>query len=347
MENTITDTASTTENTATRSVPAPPTYSSDASTWLKTLPNSLDRTDLYALNDGDFAVKCVRELLEKPRFELPVEATHPASLWFSHFFFESRNREKVFGTRNLGVGYPMVLARVGGYDLSAPLFIWQIQLEPHAQHPDEWNVQRTEAQRILPNYPLFHLIDTLRGTDFTKRARQLADSGAIGTHALAELADGVRMQLSLTEEGLALAVQPCPTKDELERTQAEGQLRWSAVAGIFPSLPRTTVTEAPAVAPDQPNGLEWQHGLTLLPLDPSQRMVLQTVQKNTLTVVEGASGTGKTYLISALAINALSNGKKCLVVSKSISALRRAQKFLLEKGFGTCRLCCATPRATS
>jgi hypothetical protein len=50
--------------------------------------------------------------------------------------------------------------------------------------------------------------------------------------------------------------------------------------------------------------------------------------------VEGASGTGKTYLISAIAMNALSNGKKCLVVSKSISSLRRAQKLLLEKGIG-------------
>jgi hypothetical protein len=333
MENNHTDTAAA-ENKNSRAVPAPPSYSGDALTWLKTQPNSLDRTDLFALNDGDFAIKCVRELLEKQRFELPVEASHPASLWFNHFFFESRNREKVFGTRNLGVGYPMVVAKIGGYDLSAPLFIWQIQLEPHAQHPDHWNVQRTETQFILPNYPLFHLIDTLRGSDFTSRAQKLAEGGFVGTHALAELADGVRMQLSLTEEGLGLGVQPCPAKDDLERTQIEGQLRWSAVAGIFPPLPRTTVTEAPAVAPDQTNGLDWQHDLTLLPLDPSQRAVFQAAQKNTLTVVEGASGTGKTYLISAVAINALSNGKKCLVVSKSINALRRAQKFLLEKGFG-------------
>lgn len=334
MENNTAPNPATAETPAARAVPAPPSYSDAARTWLKTLPNSLDRADLYALNDGDFAIKCVRELLEKQHFDLPVASAHPASVWFNHFFFESRNREKVFGTRNLGIGYPMVLANMGGYDLSAPLFIWQVQLEPHAQHPDQWTVQRTEAQRILPNYPLFHLIDTLRGTDFSKRARALADSGFVGTHALSELADGVRMQLSLTEEGLALGVQPGPAPDDLARTQAEGQLRWSAVAGIFPSLPRTTVTEVPAIAPDQPNGLDWQHDLTLLPLDPSQRTVLRAAQQNTLTVVEGASGTGKTYLISALAINALSNGRKCLVVSKSINALRRAQKFLIEKGFG-------------
>ncbi|MEQ1746985.1 MAG: PhoH family protein [Saprospiraceae bacterium] len=321
------------EKTA-RSVPEPPAYSAEARTWLKNLPNSLDRADLFAINDGDFAIRCVRELLEKPRFELAAEATHPASLWLNHFFFESRNREKVFGTRNLGIGYPLIVANKGGYDLSAPLFIWQLALEPHQQHPDNWVVQRTDAQFILPNYPLFHLMDTLHGTNLAKRATALADSGFIGTQALAEIADGVRMALNLTEEGLAFSVQPCPDKDELAHVQAEGQLRWSATVGIFPTLPRTTVTLAPNVAPDKPNGLDWQHGFSLLPLDPSQRAVLQAAQRNSLTVVEGASGTGKTYLVSALAINALSNGKKCLVVSKSINALRRAQKFLIEKGFG-------------
>jgi len=336
MENNTADPAAvpTAEDKKSRLVPAPPMYSGKALNWLKTLPSSLDRADLFALNDGDFAIKCVREMLEKPRFELLMEATHPASLWLNHFFFESRNLEKVFGTRNLGIGYPMVLANLGGYELSAPLFVWQIQLEPHAQHPDQWNVQRTETQFIHPNYPLFHLLDTLRGTDFAKRAQKLAEIGFVGTQALAELSDGIRMALSLTEEGLAFGVQPCPSKEELAHAQSEGQLRWSAVAGIFPTLPRTTVTEAPTIDPNQPNGLEWQHGLTLLALDPSQRGVLQAAQQNTLTVVEGASGTGKTYLVSALAINALSNGKKCLVVSKSINALRRAQKFLLEKGFG-------------
>jgi len=336
MENNIVDPAAvpSVEDKNTRLVPAPPVYSGKALNWLKTLPSSLDRADLFALNDGDFAIKCVRELLEKPRFELLMEATHPASLWVNHFFFESRNLEKVFGTRNLGVGYPMVLANLGGYELSAPLFVWQIQLEPHAQHPDQWNVQRTDAQFVHPNYPLFHLLDTLRGTDLANRAQKLAEGGFIDTKALAELTDGVRMALNLTEEGLAFGVQPCPSIDELAHTQSEGQLRWSAVAGIFPTLPRTTVTQAPVIDPNHPNGLEWQHGLSLLSLDPSQRAVLQAAQQNTLTVVEGASGTGKTYLVSSLVINALSNGKKCLVVSKSINALRRAQKFLIEKGFG-------------
>lgn len=338
MENNIPDTAASQtkeSDSPILSVPAAPSYSDNARIWLKTLPISQDRTDLFALNDNEFATKCVRELLENKPFDLPVAARHPATLWFQHFYFESKNREKVFGTRNLGVGYPMVFAKTGGYDLSAPLFWWQFLLEPHPQHPDNWSVQKTEGYFILPNYPLFHLIDTLHGTAYLKRTRQLAEDGGLNGNTLTQLANDIRQTLSLTEEGLALSVQPCPTGEELEHAVAEGQLRWSAVVGIYPKLPRTTMTDAPAVVEvDTPSSLSWQHSLTLLPLDPSQKTALHAIQEKAITVVEGASGTGKTYLISAAAINALSNGKKCLIVSKSINALRRAQKFLLEKGFG-------------
>ncbi|TNE49218.1 MAG: hypothetical protein EP344_18295 [Bacteroidetes bacterium] len=313
---------------------APPSYSGDALIWLKTLPNSLDRADLFALNDSDFAIKCIGELVSGKHFSLPVVSGHPASLWLHHFFFEAKNREKVFGTRNLGVGYPLVISKVGAYELSAPLFVWQVHLEPHEHRPDEWFVQKNEGQFILPNYPLFHLIDAVQGTELSKRARELAESKKLDGAALTELAAAVTAALELQDEGLPLAVQPCPGADDLVAARKSRQLRWSAVAGIFPSLPRTTVTEAPVIAPNMPPVLEWQHPLTLLPLDPSQRTALHRVQHHPLTVIEGASGTGKTYLISAILMNALSNGKKCLVVSKSINSLRRAQKFILEKGFG-------------
>jgi len=309
-------------------------YSAEALSWMKTLPSSLDRVDLYALNNSDFAIRFVRELVERPQFEIEVEATHPATVWFNHFYFEARNREKVFGTRNLGIGYPMVLFRAGEMAVSAPLFIWQILLEPHAQHADRWLVQRTEMQRILPNYPLFHLIDQLHNTHFSQRARTLAESGFIGAALLSAFTDTIHRQLALTEEGLPLSIQPNPTTNELPHMQSEGQLRWAAVAGIFPTLPRTISVEEPKINPKQTNGLDWQHPFTLLPLDPSQRRVLQAAQRNTLTVVEGASGTGKTYALAAIVTNALANGKKCLVVSKSVSALRRAQKFLLDRGIG-------------
>lgn len=335
MENKISDSSATASIspafTAQDHVTNAPNYSGAALNWLHSAPAAPDLADIFTLNAGDFAIKCIHGLIEQRTFEIPVEAQHPAAEWFNHFYFEARNREKVFGTKNLGIGYPVLQGKAGRHELFAPLFVWQIQLEPHAQHTDNWLVLRTEQHFVLPNYPLFHLLDSLHGTRYSERARQLAEGRNLNAAQMAALAEEIRTLLNWSEAGLPLGVQPCPASDEGGRAS----LRWSAVLGIFPELPQTTVTNPPVVAPGLPAGeQDWKHSLTLLPLDPSQRTVLQDVQRQALTIVEGASGSGKTYLASAIAMNALANGKKCLIVSKSINALRRAQKYIVEKGIG-------------
>jgi PhoH-like protein len=281
--------------------------------WLQAQIGTPDMADLFDLNDNDFAIKCIREVLENRPFDLPVQVQHlAAGERFSHFYFESRNLERVFGTKNLAVGYPMAMATVANLSLNAPLFLWQIQLEPHATNPDQWVVQRTENHTVLPNYPFFHLVDTVHGTDFSARARAMTEGKQVNARNLSELCDGIRLLLRLEEEGLPFSVQPLPVGDEAAYARAVGRLCWSAVAGIFPSLPKNTRTEPPVVIADLPADSDWQHTLSLLPLDPSQRAVLQAVQRNAINVVEGASGTGKTYLISAIIINALASGKNLL-----------------------------------
>ena len=312
---------------------ASPAYSGAALEWLQALPHAPVRADLVNL-DHDFAIRCIHEVVENKSFDLSIAAGYPSNEFFNHFYFEARNREKVFGTKNLGVGYPLVLARLGGHEVAAPLFVWQFQLEPHAHQTDHWHALRNESHGVQPNYPLFRLIDALYASDFSLRAREMAEGRQLNARTLADFCEQIRHQLSLTEDGLPLSVQPAPRPADALDLMAEGRLHWSAVAGLFPTLPRTTVTEPPSVAPNLPADQSWQHAFTLLPLDPSQRAALHAIQRNALTVVEGASGSGKTYLASAVIINALANGKKCLVVSKSINSLRRAQKFLLDKGIG-------------
>jgi hypothetical protein len=308
-------------------------YSGAALEWLNAQPAPPVRADLCALND-DLAIRVIHELLDNRPFDLPVQANHPASDWINHFYFEARNREKVFGAKNLAIGYPFVIAKMGGQEVVAPLFIWQISLEPNQQHADHWQIQRNETHTVQPNFPFFHLFDALHYADFTTMAQRAIEGKKLNVNIFGELCESVRQRLGLVEDGLPLSIQPF---ERWEGERASGRLLWSAVAGIFPSLPRTQVTQAPATAPDlSADAKGWKHSFTLLPLDPSQRSVMDVVQRSALTVVEGSSGSGKTYLISAIAMNALSNGKKCLVVSKSINALRRAQKFLLEKGVGEC-----------
>lgn len=319
----------------TYNIPALPDFKGAPSAWLHVQPGTSDMADLFDLNDDDFAVKCIREILENRPFELPLQVSHlEAGERFGHFYFESRNLERVFGSKNLAIGYPMLFANTAGMEIAAPLFLWQIQLEPHAANPDKWLVQRTENHTVLPNYPLFHLLDVLHNADLSDRVRALTESKQLTTRQLGEISDAVRLLINAEEDGLPLSVQPLPVGADAEYATMVGRLCWSAVAGIFPTLPKNTRTDVPVVIPDLPADTDWQNALSLLPLDPSQRRILSAIQQNAINVVEGASGTGKTYLISAIIINALVSGKKCLVVSKSINSLRRAQKFIVEKGFG-------------
>lgn len=308
-------------------------YSGAAMEWLNAQPAPPIRADLSALSN-ELAIRLIHELLDNRPFDLPLQVNPPAGDWVNHFYFEARNREKVFGSKNLRIGYPFVLAKLGGQEVAAPLFLWQIGLEPSQQHADHWQVQRNERHGIQPNYPFFHLLDALYNTTFSEKAQSIVAGNKVNMNGLGDLCESVRQQLALLEDGLPLSIQPF---ERWEGERSSGRLLWSAVAGIFPSLPRTQATQPPSTLPELPlDAAPWGHSFTMLPLDPSQRSVLSAIQQNALTVVEGASGSGKTYLISAIAMNSLSNGKKCLIVSKSINSLRKAQKFLLEKGIGEC-----------
>ena len=55
----------------------------------------------------------------------------------------------------------------------------------------------------------------------------------------------------------------------------------------------------------------------VLPLNDSQKQALKEVEKNTLTTVIGAAGTGKSSLITAIASHFIMTNRKVLIVSKS------------------------------
>lgn len=56
-------------------------------------------------------------------------------------------------------------------------------------------------------------------------------------------------------------------------------------------------------------------------LSLAQRNIIQTAQKETLSVVIGPPGTGKSFTISALAVEAMNNGQSVLIASKTNTAV--------------------------
>jgi hypothetical protein len=318
-----------------KTIPVLPDFKGAPLAWLQSVPGSADISDLFELNEDDVAVKFISRVLEHPSFELSFQVERmEAGARFHHFFFESRNLERVFGTRNLAVGYPMLLSTHKGIPIQAPLFLWQCQVEPHATNPDKWILQRQEQHAILPNYPLFHFLDQVYSLDLSQKAARMVENWQYSAQQLGDFCENLLLMLKVEEDGFPFSIKPGLKGLDADYALSKGRLIWSAVIGLFPALPKYTRTTPPVVTAGPVAGSEWHNQFSLLPLDPSQRKVFEAQQQSAVTVVEGASGTGKTYLISALMMSALMEGKKCLVVSKSIQSLRRAQKLVLDGGFG-------------
>ena len=73
---------------------------------------------------------------------------------------------------------------------------------------------------------------------------------------------------------------------------------------------------------------------TVFPVDASQEEVIKSVREGRSCVVEGPPGTGKSQLISNLAIDFIARGKKVLIVSQKRAALDVVFKRLSNEGFG-------------
>ncbi|MFN7832618.1 MAG: hypothetical protein ACK5Q2_11600, partial [Bacteroidota bacterium] len=221
-------------------------YSSAALEWLGARPAPPARVDLTSI-DGDLSIRLMYELPGRKEIDIPIAANHPSSEWLLHLYFESRNRERVFGSKNLGVGYPFITGKLGNQDLSAPLFVWHIVLEPSQSNTDNWQVTRQVTHPITPNYPLFHLLDSISGSDFTAKARHFSENEWYNTQAFLNFCELVSTTFSLYADGLPLGIKPFPDEESL--SSGQNMLSWSAVAGIYPTLPRTITGEAPSAIP--------------------------------------------------------------------------------------------------
>jgi hypothetical protein len=307
--------------------------------WLHALPTEPNTTDVFAINEDNFAIKLIREILSGKNFALPIAANFPASHWINHFNWESKNRERVFGQKTFGFGYPFVFMNAkkdGSLPLVAPLFFWQINIEADAFKIDHWTMQRTDNQFIVPNYPLFNILKENFDIDLLEDARIFAENRPDGAK-LGAFCSRFADILTLSDNGLPLSLTPFPTVEESPELISAGNIQWSGVLGILPSISRRA--NSLAVFSEIPTQYEGdlaknQHSFGMLGVDSSQRSAMQAARTHKISVVEGASGTGKTQALANMVINALSNGQKCLVVSPSVNALRRSQNFLLLGKFG-------------
>ena len=305
------------------------------------LPMNLDILDVFGI-DGtgfDFANKWITALLGQRTAEFIINPPATTIRKVEHLFFKARNTGRLKGYKNIGFGYPILAKKDGaaasGF-LAAPIFIWDIQLEPDRLQENQWLLSTSKPVEVRIN-PVINGL-TPEVTDlvatFQKRMHKRGVTMAICTEFCESLANLMDYQ----NEKINYGIERFPDIVDLATMQKPGAIVWSGIFSTFPPIHFYTLSDS-ILSKEY-----WQESITeqakhpyqfcYLPVDHQQKAAHLASLKNKFVLVEGAAGSGKDYTIGNTLINQLVNGKSTIVVGQSLAVLEKMMNQLVKEGFG-------------
>lgn len=274
---------------------------------------------------------------------------------------EARARVEETGARDLHLGYPFIIGKVGPFFVRAPLILHPFALLGDSRGGGSYQLKRAADDTALANQALLRLLFAKKGFPFTEElATQLDQKAAESPESLlAALRDlgidpkplsgavGLYEDLSpaateLLPEGISLAENavigffPQSSSDllqdydelltRLDPASSESlESSLNAAADILPASHRPAFTAPSHIhEPDQP----------VIYSDPSQRAAVRSSRAHRLLVVDGPPGTGKSQTIVNLVADTLARGGKVAVVCEKRVALDVVKQRLDAAGLG-------------
>lgn len=292
------------------------------------LPGSFDFALLTGGKSPEKDDGIIRQLLEENTLQIELEPDAHQSPPLSYWYQEDKNQERLWGHHPLGLGFPLVLFSEGETIRMVPLFIWELQLEPVIDRSGHWQLGRQSDDGVLLNPWLKEWLIRQEKADLCQSFRTLLDERPFGLEqlvtALQRLADAMGWPVLPEEPGLA----PCPDIHRIDELVSPGAVLWSGVVAPFPA-PVPVLKHPPASLLEQESIREPAgHCFGLGELDPYQASACHAARRRRLTLIDGPCGSGKTQVLLYLLTNALSEGKKCLVVASSLGSLRDVSRRL-------------------
>lgn len=274
---------------------------------------------------------------------------------------EAKARVEETGARDLHLGYPFLIGKVGTFFVRAPLILHPFTLHGDSRGGGSYQLKRGPDETPLANQALLRLLFAKKGFPFTEELATELDEKAGESPdallaALRDLGLDARplsgavslfedMSPSATEllpDGVALSENavigffPQSSSDLLHdydellqkldpksTDSLEGSL--NAACDLLPSSHRPGFSPvADPADPDQP----------VIYSDPSQRAAVRTSRAARLLVVDGPPGTGKSQTIVNLVADTLVRGGKVAVVCEKRVALDVVKQRLDQAGLG-------------
>lgn len=314
-----------------------------SSAYWNLLQNGIDQLDLCQIDHDSesFAEQFIQQLLDKAQVQTEIKATSQSSSLLKHLYQETQNRLQLHGKSDLGFGFPLFIYQDPKHPfrpIVAPLFIWPVQLIPSPNRIDGWTIKYNEKNGLEPNYYLLKHLDHLQDKQLCDKYRQRCANGSINRSELSNLCYDLIVQLELADQRSIREILPLPDLKQTVEWAKKGAIVWSGSISVF-SGQRSSLLES-TVKPnaDSQTGfihlesIEEHHPFGLLNVDPYQKKALHYAKKFPLTLVDGIPGSGKTYALTNILTNALSNGQRCLVVSDHLSNLQEISQLLEDCG---------------
>lgn len=274
---------------------------------------------------------------------------------------EAKARVEETGARDLHLGYPFLIGKVGSFFVRAPLILHPFTLHGDSRGGGSYQLKRGSDEAPFANQALLRLLFAKKGFPFTEElATELDEKAGKSPDALLTalrdlgltprpisgsvnpLEDMSPAASDLLPDGVSLAENavigffPQSSSDLLQdydellqrlepksTDSLEGSL--NAACDLLPPSHRPGFSPvADPSAPDQP----------VIYSDPSQRAVVRASRAARLLVVDGPPGTGKSQTIVNLVADTLAQGGKVAVVCEKRVALDVVKQRLDQAGLG-------------
>jgi hypothetical protein len=260
----------------------------------------------------------------------PDSATHKK---LNHLFFESRNRQKLWGSRDLAIGFPLLeVARTAQRDTQfVPLFIWPLHLTKELPGGSkEWVLSTPDHRLPYLNPHLSDLIDRPLPDDWKKWTDQIPWSKAGFQRFLQQISQELNPDNVVAEEP-QLAPFPSPSED-VDKDR-EYRIHTAGILTFFPFLEITSEKVPEPEEKEDEMSPEWdRHHFGLLDLTPTQYHAVELAISHPYSRWQGPSGSGKKKALLYLLSNGLATGKKMVLISDRLGPLDELQQQLDQLG---------------
>lgn len=270
------------------------------SSFLQAFPAEADYLDCFSLVQQPEELSAwLITILQGAEAVLSLDLAYQARENVWHLYREVQNQLEDKGESFLHLGFPVLAIRHEEQRVSAPVFLWSVDLIPDPYHTDNWQIRVREGETPTLNpYVRPLLLEYFAGTEWEDALQ--GDASML-----------ISAMKAAGETSTELAPFPEALPPEYSR------ILWSMLLGIFPPKELFPQGQADLAFLAEKTGQQRPGRLlSHLPLNPWQQAGFACSQQHGAAVISGGPATGKTHLLEHLVVHALGSGERVLVISE-------------------------------